>query len=726
MSENNSKNPFKNISEEEKNFSNEEKKTDSKTDSKTDWTIENKIEENKNIFSKQVDLDAIPESKWAKTKRSLLWFFVSFFILALFLSVLLIFILVVWWPDNPLLQLLWIQAAQIQSSLLWFTQTIFSVFSLWLILIGTIFLFLWVSAKANKKKFFISSWIFWWLLFLTVLIWLWLYNFINSFDFWIDIKAEIEVQLQDWSKNISSITTPAILDFSILNWILNEEKLWKEVESIYWDFNDDWDFDYKWIEEKMSHEFNTPWNKKIIAVLNFKDWTSQSYEKIFKISDWSFSVNYESWTVPLKVTFNTENIIENLENAVSEFRWYFDWWENADLITSNSTIEHTFTKVWIYNVVLVVVDAKNNIRKFTRTIEVLSWSESSNLLSNISVFPWTKWEVPYKVKLSWEDSLSKKWEIISYTWNFWEFEKEVSWIEAIKTFTEEWSYEVRLTIENEYWEKNYSQKTILVTWVEEAPVAKISTNLEENNFTIPFTLELDWSKSTDSNNDIIKYSWDFDWNWIADAFWEKIEKEFREAWEHKITLMVEDSQWNIWEDYIEINWEESVKAIITTDKESWVAPLVVLFDASFSRVDSWDRIVNYSWDFWDWVVSEFSSAQKRHRFEDPWIYNVELEIFTENWKTYRNTKKIFTREESIQSCFTVSKSETNTDSQISFSSQCSSWEIEFWQWDFWDWKISYERNPVHSFRDIWNYTVILQITDYNNNVSEFRKEVQIN
>ena len=737
MSEKNFENPFKKISEEEKNSNNPEKTIDD--DDKNVKNIKKKIEENN--FSKQIP--TIEENKDKKnnnnnnnenkkSKKSFLWFFVWFLILSIFASVLLIFILVIWWPDNPLLDLLWIQAAQIQTSLLNITQTVFSIFSIWIFAIGSVFLFLWILKKTDKNKFYISSWIFWWLLFLTVVIWLWLYNYINWFNFWLNIKAEIEVQLHDWSKDLSKVVTPAILDFSILNWILSEEKLWKEVESIFWDFNDDWDFDDKWINEKMSHEFNTPWNKKIIAVLNFKDWTSQTYEKVFNIKDWSFWADIESWTAPLKIVFNTNNIVDNSKNAISEFRWYFDGWENPDLITSNTVIEHIFKKVWKYNVVLVVVDIKNNIKKYNKIIEVVGWNWSSNLISNISIFPSEKWTAPFKVRLSWENSLSKKWEITSYTWNFWAFEKEISWKDLIKTFDKIWTYNIKLTIENEYWEKNFSTKTILVTWKEEAPVAKISTNLKSTwkkweiiNFNVPFNMELDWLKSTDWNNDIIKYSWDFDWDWIPDAFWEKVKKDFREVWEYKITLIVEDSQWNKWEEILEINWEESVKAIISTDKESWVAPLVVLFDASFSRVDTWDKIVNYSWNFWDWSISEFSSAQKRHRFEDPWVYSVALEIFTENWKTYKSNKKIFIREESVQACFSISKTETNTDSEIWFSSQCSSWEIKNWNWDFWDWKISYQRNPVHSFKNPWNYMVILQITDYKNNVSEFRKEVEI-
>jgi len=704
-----SENPFKKISEQEKNISKDEKKS----------------EEKKENFSKPINLEKIPETNTQKTKRSLLWIFVSLIVLALFLSVLLIFILIIWWPNNPLLDLLWIQAAQIQSSLLWFTQTIFSIFSVLLIAIWTIFLFLWVSAKTDKKKFFVTSWVFWWLLFLTVAIWLWLYNYINSFNFWLNVKAEIEVSLQDWSSDLSKITTPTILNFSILNWILNEQRLWKNVKTINWDFNNDWDFDYKWIEEKISHEFNTPWNKKIIAVLNFEDWTSQSYEKFFTINDWSFGVDHESWTAPLKVVFNTENILENSKNAISEFRWYFDWWEKPDLTTAKTIVEHTFKKVWKYNVVLVTVDIKNNIKKFTKIIKVLDAWSSSNLISNISVFPWIQWEAPFKVKFSWENSISKKWAITSYSWDLWDLEKETSWVDLVKTFEKPWTYNIKLTVKNEYWEKKSSQKTILVTWKEEKPVAKISTNLKENTFNVPFTLKLNWSESTDLNNDIVKYSWDLDWNWVPDDFWEKIEKEIRKAWEYKITLIVEDAKWNKSEKVINIIWKESVKAIISTDKDSWVAPFVVLFDASFSRVDAWDNIANYSWDFWDWVVSEFSAAQKRHKFEDPWIYDVKLEIFTNNWKSFKSNKKIFVREESVQACFVVSKNQTNVDSKIQFSSQCSSWEIKSWHWDFWDWKISYERNPIHSFKWVWNYTVILQITDYKNNVSEFRKDVEI-
>ena len=713
------------------------------------------MSENKNPF-KQINQDSWNNQKTSiikddfkkikkskKKKVSFLWFFIWLLILGLFASVLLIFILIVWWPWNPLLWLLWIQAAQIQTSLLNITQTVFSIFSLWIFWVWAVFLFLWVLAKNDKKKFFIISWIFWWLLFLTVIIWLWLYNFIYWFNFNLDIKAEIEIQNQTWTSDLSKIITPAILDFSIKNWVLNAKNWWKQIKSIYWDFNNDGDFDSKWIEENISHEFNTPWNKKILVVLNFIDWTTQNYEKIFKIADWSFLVDNKSWTVPLKVTFDTQWIVDNSKNWISEFRWYFDWWENPDLITSKTIIEHIFKKIWKYNVVLITVDTKNNIKKYSKKIEVISQDWSSNLISNIKIFPSNKWVAPFKVRLTWENSVSKKWEIIWYIWNFWDFDKWVSWKELVKTFNKPWTFQVKLTIENEYWEKKSSEKTILVTWEDKAPVAKISSNLDtklekehnlnknnkiKNNIKkvyLPFNLVLNWSNSIDINNDIIKYSWDFNWDWVYDAFWEKVEKKFREAWDFKIKLVVEDSKWNKWESFLKFKAENSVKAIISTDKDSWVAPTVILFDASFSRVDIKDKIVNYSWDFWDWTKNNFSSAQKKHNFENQWVYDVVLNIFTEKWKTYKDSKKIFIREKSIQACFDTSKSISNKNSEIQFISKCSSWEIENWKWDFWDWKISYQRNPIHLFKKNWNYTVILQLTDYKNNVSEFRKLIKI-
>ena len=301
----------------------------------------------------------------------------------------------------------------------------------------------------------------------------------------------------------------------------------------------------------------------------------------------------------------------------------------------------------------------------------------------------------------------------------------------MKTFEKPWTYQVKFTVENEYWDKNSVVKTILVTWKDVKPIAKISTNLKKPEkwdvyqFEVPFLVKFDWSESSDKNNDIVKYSWDFDWNWVFDAFWEYVEKKIMQPWFYKVKLTIEDSKWNIWESFMDIEWIDPVKALIKTDKDSWVAPLVVLFDASSSRVNLWDKIVNYSWDFWNWIVSKYSSAQKKHRFENPWEYNVILKIFTEQWKTFTSTKRIFVREQSVQSCFTVSKSQTNIDSEIKFSSQCSLWEIKDWYWDFGDWKISYKRNPVHSYSYEWKYTVVLQVIDYKNNVSEFRKTIEI-
>lgn len=710
--------------------------------------------ENNNPFTKQVDLNSKNESEkniapenpfkhleevslWKdmqdnkkpekkKKKKVSIWAILfGIFILFLFLAILLIFILVIWWPNNPLLKLLWIQAATIQSSLLWLTNIIFSFFSILVFIFLTVWIFIRLLAKKEdkkrKKSWLILSLSSWWLLFITMAAWIWLYTRIESFEFKLNIKAEI---LTDPVKT-DNIATPAIIKFSARQALFVSERRWKKIDNIRWDFDNDWSIDYHWIEPDVSHEFQISWQKRIIVIFDFKDWTSQKFEKFINFKEWSFYAKPGSWFWPLEVAFDASNLWDSSINSISEYRWFFKWWDVEDLITSKPKTKFIFEKIWEYEVRLVTSDNKNNIKTYTKKITVKPWWKLNILKPVITVSPWKEWIIPLKLKFSWEKSMTWVWEIISYKWDFWDLSEPLSWKTVIKEFKKEWEYEVVLTIENSSWVKKTQTEYIKAVKNEWLPVAKILTTPEILKWWLPFAVSFDASTSIDSDKDIVEYNWDFNDDWKTDLTWEKVDFIFREIWNFKISLTVIDSKWNKSIEFTEVNVVRKKQAIISLDKNSWEAPLVVSLDGSSTLIDKNDTIVNYYWDFWDWILEEFSSANKSHIYENPWSYIVKLIVSTNNWEVFESTKEIFVREVSLQSCFEASKTQWVVPTSIKFDSHCSRWIIETWKWDFWDWAISYQRSPIHKFKKPWKRTVILQITDKKNNVSKFETIINL-
>lgn len=706
--------------------------------------------ENKNPFTKQVNLDwenseensapdnpfkhleeekkpELNEKKPNKKKKKISVWSVLFwiFILFLFLAILLIFVLVIWWPNNPLLTLLWIQAATIQTSLLQLTNTIFTIFSI----VVFIFLGFWIFArllakkedKEKRRSALIISFSSWFLLFITMAAWIWLYSWIESFEFHLNIKAEITMEPSKTDK----LVTPVIINFSALNAIIVSEAKWKEISNILWDFDNDWSYDYKWIEPNISHEFQVHWQKRVVVTFEYKDWSRQSFEKFFVLKTWSFAAKPDEWPIPLEVEFDASNLSDATVNPISEYRWFFTWWEVEDLVTSKPKAKYTFDKVWNYEVVLVTVDSKNNIQKYKKDINAKTWNWWSLLKPVIEILPWKQWSAPLKLKFSAESSTSSDWNIVSYEWDFWDLTEPISWKTVLKTFEKEWEYEVTLMVEDNSWQKKLATETVSVIKNQEAPIAVITIDKEALEWNTPFDVSFDASKSKDADNDIVEYNWDFDSDWKIDSTWEKVSFVYREPWAFTATLIVEDSEWNKWKDTVEFLLTSKKQAIITTDKNTWEAPLVVSFDASSTLIDKDDKIINYSWDFWDWILEEYSWANKTHKYTDPWKYLVKLIVSTENWEVYESEKEVFVREISLQSCFEASKTKWTAPTSIKFDSHCSRWVIENWHWDFWDWSISYQRSPVHEFNKAWEYDVKLQVTDEKSNVSIYKMTINL-
>ncbi len=694
--------------------------------------------ENKNPFLTQIHpseenvnnsgVENLNDNHGEKPKKKVSIWAILFwiFLLLLFLSVLLIFVLIIWWPNSPLLTILWIEALTIQQSLLSLTSTIFSVFSIVLFLMLSVWIFRWLLAKkeeVDKKRFSLFLSLFSWLaLFITMIVWIWLYNFIAKFEFQLNIKAELTIS----PTNTKDLIAPALVGFSINKAIIVAEAKWQEVINILWDFNNDWITDKKWLDYSVDYEVRNSWINKVTVKLEFKNWSSQSFENIFSLGQATFYAKPDNWPAPLEVEFNASNLSDSGGNDIKEYRWFFNWIDSEPVISKEPIITQSFNKIWIYPVILQTLDTANVVKRHDKDITVRSWELIKDVEAIIKVYPWTQWEAPFRLTLDWNESSSTKWDIVSYRWQFLDTWEYVAWRSVNYVYEKAWEYELRLLVKDTAW--NQWTETVLIKVSEWSfnPVASISTKPSDLNWSIPFTVEFDASDSTDANNDIIEYSWDYNWDWVYDAFWEKVEFVFRDVWKQLVILKVTDSTWN--DDIAKLSFDLSDitgNAVIWVDKISWSVPLIISFDWSASEVESEDVIVNYEWDFWDWTKKEFSWAKKKHRFINPGNYTVSLSVYTEKWEVYTTTKQVFAREQWIQACFEASKTKARAASKIKFDSQCSIWDIDTWTWDFWDWNISRSRSPIHEFAAAWKYTVILRIADTNNNISDYEQLIEI-
>lgn len=587
-------------------------------------------------------------------------------------------------------------------------------------------MFRWLLAKkedTERKKFSLFLSIFsWGSLFITMIVWIWLYNFIAWFNFQLNIKAELQMS----PTNTESLTAPSIVDFSINDAIIIAQNKWKKIAKILWDFDNNGSYEKQWLESDISYEVKNSWMNKVTVMLEFQDWGTEIFEKLFYLWQATFYAIPEKWPSPLNVNFDASNLSISWWNKIVEYRWYFYWENETFTTTKNPITQLEFEKIWTYKIMLVTLDSAWATKKYYKDIIVKAPEVNEKvLIPIIQITPSKEWNAPLKIQLDASQSKSKKSEIIKYEWKFSDSQENTYWKSISKVFDSPWEYEVYLNIEDKEWNKESLTDTITVNAADNKPTAIIKSNPEILTWSIPFAVEFDWSSSTDVNNDIVDYAWDFNNDWQYDSRWAKINHTFTKPWNQIISLTVTDSKWNIWKKELSLYLDDRTnKAILNVDKTSWSIPLIVSFDASSTQVDLDDSVVNYEWDFWDGLEPEFAWAKMKHKYTVPWNYQVKLKVFSEKWKILEETKQIFVREPQLQACFTASKTEIQVPSDVKFDSLCSQWEILEWTWDFWDWNLSHSPAPVHRFLVPWNYKVILQITNEKKTVSEYEQLIE--
>ena len=153
------------------------------------------------------------------------------------------------------------------------------------------------------------------------------------------------------------------------------------------------------------------------------------------------------------------------------------------------------------------------------------------------------------------------------------------------------------------------------------------------------------------------------------------------------------------------------------------------FDAIKFTDKSYDtdgEIVAWHWDFGDGGTSSYNEVT--HAFIDEGIYNVTLTVTDNDGGNSTVTKKITVRNnKNPDAVFVVNSNVIKKGEQITFidSSTDPDGIVVNWSWDFGDGSISYERQPVHIYKSVGEYQVILTVTDDDGASSSFTSIIKV-
>lgn len=329
----------------------------------------------------------------------------------------------------------------------------------------------------------------------------------------------------------------------------------------------------------------------------------------------------------------------------------------------------------------------------------------------------------------------KKWQIISYLWDFGD-ESTGTGVIASKTYTQKGRFEIKLEVTRrdkttnlEEVDEYFELVTIDGSKLEAVILAEPLTG------EIPLTVKFDASRSVDMDSEITDYEWDFDGDLeYDDGNGEKVEYEYEKAGKYKASLRITNAIGDYAVSEVEIDAKESEipEAIIEINGSPTVfeKERQYVFSADKSSSPS-GKISSYEWDFGD-GKAVVKTRTASHTFESEGVFNVKLLVIDEKGKEGEAEKEI-----QIGSPKGMPKAEFQTDLllgkaplEITFDGSLSSDpdnNIVQYEWDFESdgTTDSFDMRTKHTYKDPGTYTATLKVTDSDDNLSTATQVIKV-
>ncbi len=394
----------------------------------------------------------------------------------------------------------------------------------------------------------------------------------------------------------------------------------------------------------------------------------------------SMSIDSKSWNNPWNVNFKS---IINWWNWNNIYEWNFwDW-----TFSKEKNPNHTYKNPWIYTIILKITGGNWKVWISQMTIEIKETEDKDNdwILDNDDLCPLVSWSKSN----NWCPSSLNKYEPLNITkcdtncsclkWSICSSKDKnscsVTWI-CLK----ENIYNILLNSTD-------SDKNNWSSWIsnENSNKYSISSKIKIFDSTNSWSSNWIWENTTfpDPNKIIYDYyaytesEWTFNYNW-----------EFTNTTSQKTLI----ASWKFLDDFdLKTSWEWVIK-LTTTDTKTW------------------KKSVSYTQIYILWlcdnncVCPKWSSCSSKDN-----SCNI-------NWKCILNKDNNSSNggNGNLWISMSIDSKSWNNPWNVNFKSIINWWNWNnIYEWNFWDWTFSKEKNPNHTYKNPWIYTIILKITGGN-------------
>lgn len=385
------------------------------------------------------------------------------------------------------------------------------------------------------------------------------------------INWEDETEL-DWTiYETRSVLNDLEYSFKVID-IENTNGNWfvEKFEWFIWDkeYTKDWDIIDQEKSSEIKHVFTKYWENKVKVILTNSNWDTKTIEKTIDIpqkvnisnslrfyyedtylEDIEYNWNLNEYFlnniwVPWKVKIDARFVKpENTLYTLKDVNWDYnsDW--DQDL--SEKVLEYDIIKEWNNTITVEYVFQNRKIPTDTISLKEKIFIEAIKKEAIVDFkIVWDNYYIPTELWFDWSKSKINNWNIAQFIWDYGDGTKEV-WDSIVPShkYTQEWNYEITLTI---VWEngKTYSDsKTIILKPKNQSANIKVSMKNAPTYQAIDFSSK--WSEGQ-----ISSYFWKFwDWETSTDA---NPSHFYKKEWTYKVELTLEFSNKNVLRETVEI------------------------------------------------------------------------------------------------------------------------------------------------------------------------------
>jgi len=458
---------------------------------------------------------------------------------------------------------------------------------------------------------------------------------------------------------------------------------------------------------------------------------TQNFSKLVTVTDVKVNADFTATPAtgpaPLTVAFDASTS-SSPAGVIKTYEWDF---KGAGTFhdATGVTASYTFDKVGDYPVKLRVTDNTGQSAVVSQTIS----AGGPDIPVAVIDIPTTdgKYYVGQQMTFLGEQSTSPNGNISKYEWDFGDQTPKATTRTATHTYAKPGLYEVILTTTDETGKIGTASQKITLVNAQSAPQAIIDTTPalgakdKTLNGTVPFQVHFDASKSTDPDNNIVEFKWDFDGDGIVDSAGATADYVYKTAGSYNATLTAIDATGNQSSDILVIVVApQGLQARLVADVVEGTSPLTVTFDASSSSYPG-GQITSYEWDFGDGSPKRIDASQVSYKYANIGTFTASVVAKASDGKTSTGTIIINVRPVALKACYTPSTEQGPAPLSVEFDPRCTEGAVAKFLWDFGDGQTSRIRKPTHTFDNAGSYQVTLEVTDNENVVNTYKKDILV-